>query len=286
MRREYLGISGQTQQFPHSFRLIEAVLDDPAWQDDLPRLLRGALERQAHGRWYTTTANTWAALTLAKFAAKFEKTPVGGATRATFGKSAAELRWNPSEPNPAPLNLPWPANGDGKLAVTHHGEGKPWATIQVLAAMPAAAPRAFGYRISRQVTPLQQKIPGKVSRGDIWRVTLNVEADQDMAWVTLSDPIPGGARILGDGDGRDSRIADVAARDEEQPQRRLWPTFVERTFGFFRAYYEVVPKGKFSIAYTVRINNAGSFSLPPTRVEAMYAPDVFGEVPNTNVVVE
>lgn len=266
----------------NAFRLIEAVLDDSAWQDDLPRLMRGAVERQAHGRWYTTTANAWAALTLDKFAGKFEKTPVTGITRADFGKASAELRWNSAEPNPAPLNLPWPANGDGKLAVTHQGEGKPWASIQVLAALPVTTPRAFGYRVVRSVIPLQEKVPGKVSRGDIWRVTLNVEADQDMAWVALSDPIPGGARILGDGDGRDSRIAN---RDENQTIRRLRPTFVERTFDYFRAYYEVVPKGKFSIAYTVRINNAGSFSLAPTRVEAMYAPDVFGEVPNGRVEV-
>jgi uncharacterized protein YfaS (alpha-2-macroglobulin family) len=129
---------------------------------------------------------------------------------------------------------------------------------------------------------MQEKEKGKVSRGDLWRVTLNVEADQDMTWVVLSDPIPAGARILGDGDGRDSSIATM---DEDRIGRRLWPTFIERTFGFFRAYYEVVPKGGFKIDYTVRINNAGEFTLPPTRVEAMYAPDVFGETPNGKVVV-
>jgi len=46
-----------------------------------------------------------------------------------------------------------------------------------------------------------------------------------------------------------------------------------------------VPRGKFSIDYTIRLNNAGEFSLPATRVEAMYAPEVFGEVPNAKVVV-
>jgi uncharacterized protein YfaS (alpha-2-macroglobulin family) len=109
-----------------------------------------------------------------------------------------------------------------------------------------------------------------------------VDADQDMTWVVVSDPIVAGARILGDGDGRDSHIATM---DEDLRSRRLWPTFVERTFGFFRAYYEVVPKGTFRIDYTLRINNAGEFSLPPSRVEAMYAPDLFGETPNHSVVV-
>ena len=47
----------------------------------------------------------------------------------------------------------------------------------------------------------------------------------------------------------------------------------------------MLPKGRFSIEYTVRLNNAGNFALPPTRIEAMYAPDVFGEIPNGRIVV-
>ena len=38
--------------------------------------------------------------------------------------------------------------------------------------------------------------------------------------------------------------------------------------------------------YTVRLNNVGDFSLPPSRVEAMYAPEMFGEAPNTRVKVQ
>jgi uncharacterized protein YfaS (alpha-2-macroglobulin family) len=37
--------------------------------------------------------------------------------------------------------------------------------------------------------------------------------------------------------------------------------------------------------YTIRLNNVGEFSLPPSRVEAMYAPEMFGEVPNARVKV-
>jgi len=36
----------------------------------------------------------------------------------------------------------------------------------------------------------------------------------------------------------------------------------------------------------VRLNNPGTFQLPPTRVEAMYAPEMFGEIPNADVTVE
>jgi uncharacterized protein YfaS (alpha-2-macroglobulin family) len=39
------------------------------------------------------------------------------------------------------------------------------------------------------------------------------------------------------------------------------------------------------VEYTVRLNNAGTFGLPPTRVEALYAPSVFGAIPNATMVV-
>ena len=59
-------------------------------------------------------------------------------------------------------------------------------------------------------------------------------------------------------------------------------------FGFeaFRAYYRYLPKGPFSVEYTVRLNNPGTFGLPQTRMEAMYSPEMFGESPNGAMVVK
>ncbi|MGH8582404.1 MAG: hypothetical protein ACREWG_06355, partial [Gammaproteobacteria bacterium] len=37
--------------------------------------------------------------------------------------------------------------------------------------------------------------------------------------------------------------------------------------------------------YTVRLNAAGEFKLPATRVEALYAPEMLGEVPNQVMLV-
>ncbi len=265
----------------NAFRLIDAQLDDPDWQDELPRLMQGAMERQARGHWQTTTANAWARVALDRFAQKFERQPVTGSTEARLGKASAVHDWRNEA---ASLSLPWPnpPSPDDRLSLKHQGSGQPWATIQLLAAIPDGPARAVGYRISRKVVPIQEKSPGKISRGDLWRVTLTVDADNDMSWVALTDPIPAGARILGDGDGRDSAIA---SRDENRNARGTWPTYVERSFSSYRAYYAWLPKGHLTLDYTLRLNNAGNFSLPPTRVEAMYAPDVFGEVPNARVVV-
>jgi uncharacterized protein YfaS (alpha-2-macroglobulin family) len=151
-----------------------------------------------------------------------------------------------------------------------------------VAAIDLKAPFSAGYSIARTVTPVEQAVPGKLSRGDVLRVSVEVNASTDMTWVVLSDPLPGGATILGGGLGRDSQIA----KQGERRAGTAWPAFEERSFESFRAYYEYVPKGRFRVEYTVRLNNAGEFALPPTRVEAMYAPEMFGEAPNAKVNVE
>jgi alpha-2-macroglobulin len=109
-----------------------------------------------------------------------------------------------------------------------------------------------------------------------------VISSADMTWVAVTDPIPGGATILGGGLGRDSAIASSG----ERASGNAWPAFEERSFEAFRAYYEYVPKGSFKFEYTIRLNNVGDFAMPPTRAEAMYAPEMFGEAPNARVRVE
>ena len=274
-------------------RLLLAVVDDPAWKDDVPRLVVGTLQRQSNGHWLTTTANVWGTLAVNRFSKRFERDAVGGTTRASIASGPSQLlKWT-DQPQGGNLSLPWP-RGDATpaapraadavrhdLQVTHEGAGKPWVTVQSLAAVPLKAPFSSGYRITRTVTPVEQKTGGAWTRGDIVRIKLEVDAQTDMTWVVLSDPVPGGASILGTGLGRDSQLATSG----EQRVGWTWPTYEEKGFETYRSYYRFVPKGKFSTEYTVRLNNAGSFNLPPTRVEAMYAPEMYGEVPNAAVEV-
>jgi uncharacterized protein YfaS (alpha-2-macroglobulin family) len=148
--------------------------------------------------------------------------------------------------------------------------------VQSVAAIALKAPLRAGYGITRSVTAVEQKDTSRWSRGDVLRVRVEIDAQADMTWVVLADPVPGGATILGSGLGRDSSIATRGERKEGS----AWPAFEERSFEAFRSYFELLPRGKHVVEYTLRLNNPGRFSLPPTRVEAMYAPESFGETPN------
>ncbi|GAB5099777.1 alpha-2-macroglobulin family protein [Caballeronia sp. HLA56] len=265
----------------------------PAWKDEMPRLVAGLLALQKNGAWQTTTANLWGSLAVGRFSQIFESTPVTGRTNVALGAATQSVNWSAAAPASAsssatPITknvntrsslLPW---STGSLTLTQDGTGKPWATIESLAAVALKAPFAAGYRIVKTVTPVDPAVKGVLSRGDIVRVHLDIDAQSDMTWVVVNDPIPAGATILGSGLGRDSE----AATSGEKPDRGSWPAFVERGFEGYRAYYDYLPKGKLQVEYTMRLNNAGSFGLPPTRVEALYAPSSFGALPNATVVVK
>jgi alpha-2-macroglobulin len=293
-------------------RLILSVMDDPAWKDDMGRLANGFISRQQNGAWHTTTANLWGGLALEKFSAKFEAVPVAGSTKASMSTGSASVDWSkverikttdasgaahqttwfgaPSAPGNLKNNsmfLPWSTTAaKDTLNVTHQGAGKPWLTLQSVAAVQLKAPFSAGYQIKKTVTPVEQankNLPaGSYTRGDVLRVSIEVNASADMTWVAITDPVPGGATILGSGLGRDSEIATQGEKREGYG----WAAFEERSFESFRSYYEYLPKGVVKMEYTIRLNNVGEFSLPPSRVEAMYAPEMFGEAPNLRVKVE
>ncbi|WP_175772257.1 MG2 domain-containing protein [Paraburkholderia phenazinium] len=289
-------------------RTALTFVDAPAWKDEMPRLVAGLLALQRNGAWQTTTANVWGSLAVQRFSQVFESTPVTGQTRLQLGTLDKTISWSQSAAPAANVDtsaasatpvtqtrdshsqlLPWPAANQATaspLTLTHDGTGKPWATIESLAAVPLKTPFAAGYRITKTVTPLDPAVKGVYTRGDVVRVHLDIDAQTDMTWVVVNDPVPAGATILGSGLGRDSEAATQGENSGADADRGAWPAFIERGFDGYRAYYDYLPKGKFSVEYTVRLNNVGAFGLPPTRVEALYAPSTFGALPNAPLVVQ
>ena len=272
----WLMISGDV----NANRLVLAFLDRKSWREDMPRLIRGAIGRQQRGHWNTTVANAWGVLAMEKFSASFESVPVTGVTRAAFADQKREINWH-STPKGASVAMDWPAVR-GDLSLQHAGSGKPWITVQSRAAIPLKQALSSGYKIVRTVSPVERKSPDAWTRGDVLRVRLALEAQSDMTWVVVNDPIPAGSSILGTGLGKDSKILSGG----ESRKGWAWPAFEERTFEAFRAYYRFVPKGNWVVEYSVRLNNSGTFELPETRVEAMYSPEMFGAIPNSPLEVK
>ncbi|WP_158291800.1 alpha-2-macroglobulin family protein [Lampropedia puyangensis] len=287
-------------------RLLLLTADLPSWKDDMGGLASGLLARQKNGAWGTTTANTWGQLALRNFARLHESEVVAGSLNAQLAGQQQQAQW-PDQPAATgssasqPVNtstdklrmdFAWPdaiarlgdADSASRLHIEQQGSGKPWVTISALAAVPIQAPVSSGLRVEKTITPVQQAQAGQWQQGDIYRVTLTVHSNAQVGMTALTDPIPTGSTILGTGLGRDARIAADSQSDSSTSSN--WSVaWEERKMDAMRVYFYGLPKGATRYQYTVRMNQPGTFYLPPTRAEALYMPQVFGETPNTTITI-
>ena len=259
-------------------RSILSLMDDAEWEQDLPRMMRGLFGRQQRGRWQTTVANAWGTVAAAKFATSFEPVAVTGASVVRLGEERRRAAWpnrddrTASADAPPPIQLPWSAAQ--VLSLAHEGTGAPWGLVELRAAVPLTQPVSRGYRIVRRMEPVDPAKRRAWARGGVAQIILDIDATADMTWVVVEDPLPPGTVVLGSGLGGDSSL--LAARYKSVDR---CPVFTERDVDSYRAYYRYVPKGRTTLRYNVRYNTAGRFQLPPTRVEAMYAPEMHAEMP-------
>jgi len=150
----------------------------------------------------------------------------------------------------------------------------------------------------QKVEVVQARTPGRYTRGDVVKVSITVDATAERNWVVVDDPIPAGATIVGDlanqsqllaAQGNNGGGVSLLAADDDG---KLWEVdsgaqlaYVERRNDSWRGFFSWVPRGKFTVTYVLRLNGSGRFGLPPTRVEAMYSPEINAMVPNAAVTV-
>jgi uncharacterized protein YfaS (alpha-2-macroglobulin family) len=246
-------------------RLLLAAQSHSDWFVDLPRLAAGLIGLQQAGHWQTTNANMWASLALQSFSQKFENKKVAGTTLIALEKQEQSLSWSSPKSERSSRIFSWPDQQRSVLNIQHRGTGSPWVTAYIDAAVPIKSGVFSGYSIEKTFEPVQKSLFGAKDHpwrtGDVVRVQLKIRAQADMTWVVVDDPIPAGASILPD------------QQDHEA-------SYVERRFSGYRAYYAFMPKGETTLYYTIRLNQHGRFVMPPTRVEAMYAPNVYGALPH------
>ena len=264
-------------------RLMITVMERPEWQADLPRMAQGLIQAQTGGAWSITTDNLLGVLALRSFSRQFEPIPATGRVTAGFPSAQEVTIAMPPKGETGEAKLDWPQPA-APLQLRHEGEGRAWVGLRAQLRMPLTEPESAGYTVQRRVIPVQQSKAGEWSRGDVYRVELNIQARDGATWVAVSDPVPAGATILGSGLGRDAQPAQAAQATQAAKQDDAFdaypPVFVERGSTTYRAYFDYLPAGQVRVAYTVRLNTVGHFALPPTRIEALYRPDIHGSFPN------
>jgi uncharacterized protein YfaS (alpha-2-macroglobulin family) len=263
----FFGSLGGTPDGLRSRTLVDLIQRDQ--KDNATKLLRSLIENLKSGYFDTTTGNAWAVVALNRFKQKFERVPVSGNVALNVGATKREVSISEAKPKGEAF-LPIQDLGQVKsLSQRFTGQGAPWSFTLVEAALPLTSSVDHGYVISKSVEPVQQKEKSSYTRGDLFRVTLKLEARAPQTWVVLTDPVPTGATIL-----------------STEAASGSWIAFEERRMDRMQVFFEYLPSGKTEFTYTVRLNQAGNFEFPPSRVQAMYDPTQYGEAPNESVKIK
>ncbi|WP_419722544.1 alpha-2-macroglobulin family protein [Sphingopyxis witflariensis] len=259
-----------------AIKALEAVLGRKGWEDDAGKLMVGVAQRQRKGHWDTTPANAWGATTVRRFAELYPASAITGVTNIGLAGGTASQSWPlPAEPI-SPLRV---ALAAVTMSLKHDGTGAPWATVSVKAAVPLKEPLNAGYRIKRSVSIVKATDKDRLTRGDVIKVRIEVVAAAGRTWVVINDPVAPGATIVGNLGGQSEMLGQQASGSGAQP------SYVERGKDSWRGYFGWMPAGTHAVEYVVRLNGSGRFTLPPTRVEAMYSPAIRGQWPNAPLTV-
>lgn len=111
--------------------------------------------------------------------------------------------------------------------------------------------------------------------GDLVRVKLTVEAQNDARYLMVSDPIPAGTKAL------DDRSLVLAGSNEPQPRNwwewNYWYAGRDLLDDRVDLYADFLEGGrKRTLSYVLRVQTAGVFTALPSHAFLMYEPDVEG----------
>ena len=278
----------QTTAFLHA-RLLMLALKHPEIlgatsavraSEQTGRLVQGLMSPNLVGNWGTPLANLYVAMALREYAARFESAPADGEVRFVLGAQASVAPVQSTSSTGAQASsirsgltqktqFTWPKEPQ-ELQIHHEGKGTPWLRLEAQAAIPRVQPAHHGFKVTKTIIPIVQANPQRWQVGDSYRVELKFENEGREGWVALEDPLPAGATILSSGKSKTT----------------ISPSFEERKFSFYRAYFSSLSESQSHLLeYTVRVNQAGHTHLPPTRIEALYHPEAWGESPNADFVV-
>lgn len=260
-------------------RLLLLSLGAEDWKQEIPKILAGLLRRQKSGTWQTTTANAWGVMAVMKYSRKVESAVISGKTSVAFAGIERYVDWS-GDPSGLRIRFGWPDRKE-MLTIHHQGMGRPWVMIQVTAAVPLKETVSSGLSIQKILIPIEQHQPDRWTKGDVVKVRIKVEAQSDILWVVINDPLPGGSAVLDSGSGK----RKFKEHSDENHLLQLSPMFEFSSPEDYRAYFELMPKGLWSGEYLIRLQSSGTFSMPGSRIEALYSPEMFGELPYRSVTI-
>ncbi len=284
--------------------LLEAMIKDQPKSDLIPKLARGLLAGRDRGRWSNTQDNCFVLLALDLYFQTYEKVTPDFIARAWLGDGfVGEQAFKGREVDYKSVKVPMSYladKGEQTLTLAKEGKGRLYYRLGMDYAPTSLKmdPADHGFAVERVYEGVDKPEDVKQDEDGTWRikagakvrVKLTMVATARRYHVALVDPMPAGLEALNPALAVTGTVPnDPSAQASRGPWwywQSTWYEHQNMRDERVEAFTSLLWEGVYSYSYTARATTPGSFVVPPTKAEEMYAPETFGRGASDRVVVE
>jgi uncharacterized protein YfaS (alpha-2-macroglobulin family) len=284
--------------------LLEAMIHDQPKNDLIPKIARGLLAGRNRGRWENTQDNCFVLLALDLYFKTYENVTPDFVARAWLGDEfAGEQAFKGREVDYKSLRVPMSylaEKGEKTLTLSKQGQGRLYYRLGMDYAPKSLKLEAadHGFAVERVYEGADKPEDVKQDEDGTWhvkagakvRVKLSMVATGRRYHVALVDPLPAGLEPL---NPALAVTGTVPLDPAQQSSRGPWWSWMGTWYEHqnmrderVEAFTSLLWEGVYNYQYVARATTPGTFVVPPTRAEEMYAPETFGRSASARLIVE
>jgi alpha-2-macroglobulin len=296
--------------------LLDALIVDQPKSDLVPKLAEGLLAHRTAGHWSSTQENVFVLLALDRYFQTYERVTPDFVARVWLGERyAGDHAFRGRTTERSNMSVPMGVLRDARpaeLVLAKDGPGRLYYRIGLRYAPASLSLERLdrGFTVERDYEAVDQASDVRLDGDGAWhvragsrvRVRLTMVAPARRYHVALVDPLPAGFEPLDPalattgtvpsvGGSEVTPLGAVGLGGPRVPGKWWWwsrPWFEHQSLRDDRveAFASLLWEGVHTYAYVARATTPGTFVVPPTKAEEMYAPETFGRGASDRVIVE
>ncbi|HVV84546.1 MAG TPA: Ig-like domain-containing protein [Kofleriaceae bacterium] len=285
--------------------ILESLIAEQKTHDLIPKVVAGLLAHRTAGRWDNTQDNVFVLQALDLYFHEYEKATPDFVAKVWLGdgyagdhafKGRTTERFQIAVPMQTVADKA--AKGPTDLVIAKDGAGRLYYRIGMTYA-PASLSLAAaddGFAVSRRYEAVDDpgdvvRLPDgtwKIKAGAKVRVRLAMVAENRRYHVALVDPLPAGLEAMNPALAVTGPIpqAPSAQKSPYWWWSQTWYEHQNLRDERVEAFTSLLWEGVHEYTYVARATTPGTFVVPPTKAEEMYAPETFGRSASDKVIVE
>lgn len=277
--------------------VLETLMINDPQNPVIPKLVNGLLGSRHKGRWESTQENFNVLLALDHYFNTYEKLTPEFRLKMWLGNSFAgnqEFKGRSTVSKALTVPMAYVLKQDkADVTIQKDGQGRLYYRIGLRYAPKDLTVAALdrGFTVKRTYEAVDHKTDVTRDKDGTWhiapgaqvRVNLEMEAPSARYHVALNDPIPAGCEIS------NPDLKGSKQSTQSQPWTWwFWNWYEHQNLKDDRAevFSSTLWGGTYKYSYIMRATTPGTYQVPPTKAEEMYAPETFGRCASDLVIVD